>query len=352
MKYGVDKTDLEHIWKNAINLLEELDSARVFVTGGTGFFGRWLLESIAFAKQEINLNCKVDVLTRNVERFTRDNPHLSDISDVHFYEGDIRDFNLYGKKYTHLIHAATEASAKLNESSPLEMFDVIYKGTKNILNFAKQSEVKKFLYVSSGGVYGSQPCDISHLTEEYSGAPFSLAPNAAYGLGKLVGEHLSAVFCKETNIQLKIARCFAFVGPYLPLDTHFAIGNFIRNILDKESIFINGDGSPLRSYLYAGDLVIWLWTILCQGKPMRIYNVGSENPISILDLANMVASFGDDQTQIILKEQPNFLAKPQRYIPSTQRAREELGLDQYVCLEDGIKKTIEWNKQYDKTKSN
>jgi dTDP-glucose 4,6-dehydratase len=133
------------------------------------------------------------------------------------------------------------------------------------------------------------------------------------------------------------------VGPYLSLDTHFAIGNFIRNVLCDEDIHIKGDGTPVRSYLYASDLMIWLWTILFNGKDNYPYNVGSDEAISIGDLAAEVNKNSTNKERKIVIACPKSDRPPLRYAPSVERAKKDLNLNIFVPLNAAIRKTLTWN---------
>ncbi len=342
--YAVPNQDLIHVWEKAARCLPLLANSRFFITGGTGFFGCWLVDSLVYAVDYLQLKTDITVLTRDPNKFLKKNPHLKNKLFLHFIEGDVKNFNFPAGKFTHVIHAATEASAQLNQENPLLMLDTIVAGTRRTLEFAVQANVKKFLFVSSGAVYGKQPTTMERTPETYIGVADPLTSQSAYGLGKLMAEHVCLLFAKQHGLHVKIARCFAFVGPHLPLDIHFAIGNFIRNALNQEPINIMGDGSPYRSYLYAADLVVWLLTILCLGEVGRAYNVGSEETISIAELAHVVsAQLTPALTVNIAKPRDankaaNNLAE--RYVPSTQRAQCELALQQWITLADGIKRTM------------
>jgi nucleoside-diphosphate-sugar epimerase len=339
----IEDTDLAPIWQQVATSITEIDSSRLFITGGTGFFGCWLLESLRYAKKHLGLRTEVVVLTRDPGAFAKKMPHLVKMPGLTLWSGDVVNFTYPTGPFTHVIHAATEASASLNQEQPLIMLDTIVEGTRRVLDFSVQLNVRKFLLTSSGGIYGTQPPTLSHIDETYYGAPDPLNLTSAYGLGKRMAEHLCMIYSNQYGFDVKIARCFAFVGPYLPLTTHFAIGNFIHNAGQHHPIQIMGDGSPYRSYLYASDLVVWLWTILCQGESGRAYNVGSEEAINLASLAKLVAKSAQVELPIVIAKKPDPDVLPARYVPQTQRAQKELQLKQTVNLEDSIQRTLRWS---------
>ena len=334
--------DLDMILERTRDLWEEMRGERLFVTGGTGFFGCWLLESFAWANTRLNLGAEAVVLTRRPEAFAAKAPHLASHPAIRLLCGDVRSFAFPEGTFSHVIHAATEWSTSLNEDDPLRMLDTIIAGTRRALDFAVACRAQKFLLTSSGAVYGRHPVDISHLPEDYAGAPDTMEPRSAYGEGKRLAELLCAIYARQHGLQTKIARCFAFVGPYLPLDTHFAVGNFIRDGLAGESIRISGDGTPYRSYLYAADLAVWLWTILLRGRSERPYNVGSDEGMTIAELAQAVGSYFGINIDIGKRPTPGL--PTQRYVPSTLRAREELGLSNWVPFADALDRTVSWHR--------
>lgn len=337
-------SDRAHILEHTRNLWPNLGGGRIFLTGGTGFFGCWLLESYLAACDAFALDCPIVVLTRSPENFLTKAPHLAAHPSVKLVRGDVRDFEFPAGNFSHVIHAATEASATLCNGRPLSMLDTIITGTRRVLEFATACGAKRFLLTSSGAVYGSQPPSIERLPESFPGGPDVTRPPSVYGEGKRVAELLCSVFGRLYGLECVVARCFAFVGPYLPLDIHFAIGNFIRDCLFSRAIRIRGDGTPFRSYLYAADLAIWLWTILLRGEPGRHYNVGSEQAVSIAELAEIVVDALHSPSRICIEgtADPNKL--PDRYVPQTTRAREELGLDQWIALHDAVQRTAAWHR--------
>lgn len=336
------KADLDHILAHTQGLWADLHGARIFITGGTGFFGCWLLESLAWANDKAGLNVQAVVLTRNPNAFARKAPHLAHHPTISFHSGDICNFEFPKGPFSHVIHAATEASAKLNAENPLLMFNTIVEGTRRTLDFAVHAGAKNFLLTSSGAVYGRQPPELTHISEDYHGAPDPLDPRSAYGEGKRAAEMLCCLYARQQGLEPKIARCFAFVGPYLPLDTHFAIGNFIRDGMRGGPIQVNGDGTPCRSYLYAADLAIWLWTILLRGQTCRPYNVGSAESLSIGELANTVAQAFSPPVAVKISKAVVIGRSQERYVSDTQRAETELALRPVIALTTGICKTVAW----------
>lgn len=336
MNKPLPQEDLEHVLTHTRTLWEQLRGGRIFVTGATGFFGTWLLESFAHVNEKLGLGAELVGLSRNPEAFYEKVPHLAEESSITLYRGDVRDFKFPEGAFTHVIHAGTTSSAPVPAA---EMLATIVEGIQRTLDFAVASGAKRFLFVSSGAVYGKQPPEMTHIPETYQGSLNEDDPNHAYAEGKRVGEELVAAFHKEHGLEATIARCFAFVGPGLPLDAHFAIGNFIRDAMKGEPIRVK-DGTPYRSYLYAADLAIWLWTILFKGEVCHPYNVGSDQEITIAQLADAVASTLGGSVQPSTST-PNFNSSPSCYVPELKNSR-LLGLEVRTPLIEAISKTAQW----------
>ena len=331
--------DLDHILEHTQGLWEELRGGRLFVTGGTGFFGRWMLESLLKANDELSLGAEAIVLTRDPRGFADAAPHVAEHVAITLKTGDVKTFDDPLLECTHVLHMATETALGVSGTAS---FQTAVEGTERVLGFAARRGVRKLLLTSSGAVYGTQPPDCERLSEEYIGAPRPEDVSAGYAHGKRSAEFLCSVAAAQTELQPKIARCFAFVGPLLPLDANYAVGNFIRDALYRDRIEVTGDGTPRRSYLYAADLAIWLWTILFRGESGRPYNVGSEADLSITDLARLVAEVLRPGLPVHIAEQSSADSPPARYVPATTRATRELGVQSHVVLGDAVLRTANW----------
>jgi dTDP-glucose 4,6-dehydratase len=335
--------DLELILGETRPLWEPMRGRRLFLTGGTGFFGCWLLESFCHANRVLELEAGVTVLTRDPARFRRVAPHLASNPAVTLLAGDVRSFESPPGEFAFVIHAATEASAKQSAEAPLEMLTTIAEGTARTLEFAVRHGAERFLLTSSGAVYGRQPAEMTHVPEDYAGAPDPLQAASVYAEGKRFSELQCALYQKVHGLPCAIARCWAFVGPRLPLDAHFAIGNFIGDVMAGRPIRIEGDGTPRRSYLYAADLAAWLWAMLFRAPALVPIHVGSERDGSILETAQAVARVLRPESVIEVAGVARPGAAPSRYVPQVRRAPELLGVRETVGLEEAIRRTAAWH---------
>lgn len=302
--------------------------SRILITGGTGFFGKSMLDYRL--RHPDRASSEWIVLSRNPERFIRDYPTLANQLGVSFVTGDVRDFKLPAGKLDAIIHAA----AVLNPSAAeAEILSAAIEGTQHVIDVARTAGCEKVLYTSSGAVYGSLTAPVS---EE---AP--CCPMTPYGRAKVEAENMLIA----SGLDVKIARCFAFVGKYLDRTIYYAIGNFIRDALAGKDIVINGDGSPMRSYMYADDLVEWLFAILERGESGRPYNVGSDQAISIRDLAHLVRNTLNPNNQANSSQKINSVkvfgapvpGAANYYVPVIDRVRGELGLNLSTRLDEAIK---------------
>jgi len=322
---------------------EALRGAKLFITGGTGYFGRWLLHVLQRANQSLALGMRVWVLTRSATRFMALEPELSQAPELTFLEGNILNYPLPEETFSHIIHgAATSAAATFyRQEDPLTKFDTTVEGTRRTLELAWRSNAGRVLMLSSGSYYGPLGPDQNAFAEGHAAAPDPADLGSAIGHGKRAAEFLCACYAERYGLSISTARCFSFVGPKLPLDLHYAIGNFIRDALSEPRIHVAGDGLPIRSYLYTGDLMVWLLTLLTRGQAGRAYNVGSDEAISISELARCVGRVLSPEKPVHIAGRPSESVKRNIYLPDISRAQSELGLQVWTSLDEAIRLTAE-----------
>jgi dTDP-glucose 4,6-dehydratase len=273
---------------------------------------------------------RITVLSRDPDRFARQYPDLA--QHVRFVQGDVRTFAFPAETYTHIVHGAADTSVAA-ATRPEELVDTIVAGTGRVLRFAASCKARKLLFLSSGAVYGAQPPDLTCMPETYPGVPDPSDGNAAYGRAKRAAEDL-CMSAAASRLEVKIARLFTFVGEDLPIDAHFAVGNFIRDAIEGKPVHVKGDGTPVRSYLYQEDLAAWLVALLEKDVPGQVCNVGSGRAISMLELAKLVARIIGAPGVAVESARPDYAGRL-RYIPCVVRAR-ELGLSERIVLEDAV----------------
>ena len=310
--------------------ISELKGKSILITGGSGFFGKVLCYYLIEIKKKYQIDFEIIALARTPYK----------IDGVRFLSHDVTQPLILDEKIHYIIHAANPATENLDAQ---EMLSIMINGTQSMLRFADKNGCEKFLLVSSGAVYGEQPANCENISEEdHFGYPL-YDSGSAYTSGKRISEIMALEWSHHSKANLSIARCFAFSGEHLPLDRHFAIGNFIKDVVDKRKIELKSDGSAIRSYMDEEDLAHWLVTILIQSETRGIYNVGSDQSLSILDLANRVAKLSGCENVTSLQSQG--ATRRNKYVPSIEKAKHDFQLGLSVSLDQSIQKMLEKAKE-------
>jgi len=333
--FSIPPRDIDDILRLAAADLAELRGKKIFFTGGTGFFGKWLLAALLRANAELELGLKLVVLSRNPNAFAALHPEVDLLPELSPLRGNVADFTAKEWDFQFIIHAAADTTAFTSDSEERDRSRSIVQGTQNVLALARNSGAR-LLNISSGAVYGAAAGKREGASEDDYTAARPLTP---YGLAKREAEAL----CAEPHADFVTARAFAFLGPHLPLEAHFAAGNFLRDAIRGSPILVRGDGTALRSYLHPVDLVIWLLRILVRGARGRAYNVGSGEVVSTAELARLIAAAVNPPAPVTIQSAQS--QGPQNiYLPDITRARAELGLTVTVPLRDAITRTLDFLK--------
>ena len=311
---------------------------KILITGITGFFGKSLLRHIDLLNSSSNEDIEVIGLSRNPEKFYFDHPDFEIKNWLSIKQCDVLNSDQLNQNLTtditDIIHLAVDSTIGPKMEN-LHRFEQIYIGAKNILDASIKLNIKNILLASSGGVYGQ--ARNANFNESMPSILDLYANKSTYSISKCLVEHIANLYAEEFGLNTKIARCFSFVGQDLPLNSHYAIGNFINDAMFSKFIEVEGDGSAIRSYMHQDDLANWLFCILINGKPRSLYNVGSDFEISIKDLAFKVRDLLSKEKEVIFNNFVN--TKSNRYVPDISKANSELGLKINYNLDDAITKS-------------
>lgn len=309
----------------------------LLVIGGTGFFGKSILDSFKRGLLDDWGIDRVIAMSRNTDQLRHEAPMLID-DRVELLNADIRNADwLPSAEY--VVHAAASTDVSNYIHRPEVERQNIEEGISNYCRLApKYHSSSKIVYISSGAVYGIQPAGIETIDENYEAGDLSILPvgKREYAIAKRNAEN-AFMALGDINLEVSIARCFAFVGPWLPRKQNFAIGNFIEDGLRGRPIAVKANYPVYRSYMHADDLVKWLMTIAENAdKKCEAYNVGSDVAVSIEELARLVAiQFGAEASVQIVNQE-----KIDRYVPDITKATRKLGLKINIGLLESIRNTI------------
>jgi dTDP-glucose 4,6-dehydratase len=339
----INPDELKDVAERVGESFATISGKKILITGGTGFLGSYLLETLAYANKNILAEpCTAFVLTRDAEKFSARMPHIVSLKEIKILEGDVRSYDFSRIGCSHIIHAATPSDPSIVRNEPLTLMETISLGTTNVLKAASKKNIESFLFLSSGAVYGKQPPELKRVPEDCTYGPDISQGRFGYAEGKRFAEVLCAAYREKYGLPAKIARLFTFVGPYQKLSAGFASTEFMRNCFNKEKIRIIDGGRTIRSYCYSADLAVALWKILLDESRHNIYNVGSEEEVSIKKLAEMIRNNFPYETDIITEGPGSGAGLPDRYLPDITRLRTEYGYDLKYPAKEAIRRTIEW----------
>lgn len=321
------------------DIATSLRGQHILITGSTGFVGRSLIAIGTNLNDVYDAQLTFNLVARNSP--SSEFPTLVDRTDTNFVLSEIGKHLVVSSRADLIFHCATPASADLNQNDPQKMFAVNVEGARWITeNDELLRSSPRVVFTSSGAVYGSQPHDVPKISEDHQEVFTSDQPTSAYAEGKRAAEELFLSAGEKGRLDPVIARLFAFSGVGLPLDRHFAIGNFVRNAQNNERIVIRGTGHDVRSYLNSRDMAIWLWKAATINDGCDPLHIGSAHPISVGDLAVKVKTQAkivlDHDVEVITFGDVTDFKSSSRYVPENTQTRNRLKVDEWTSLDESI----------------
>lgn len=313
--------DFDYIVGTCAREMSQLAGKSLLVTGGSGFVGRYVVESvIRFNEISGSSRCNLTLITRQPGLLQQRYQAQIEAGDIMVRQwGEAHAVDLGEGRWDYVVHAASPSDPELVMRDPYGSLRAIVNMSASISQVARESQVRRAVLLSSGAVYGEQPADMAEIPEEYCGGPDISQATSSYGEGKRLSEMLFRV----AGIDQRTARVFSLTGPYQDQKASFAVPDLVQQAVDKGFLQLTGDGSAVRSYCYAADLAVFLFKVLL-GDPARdVYNVGCrEGTATIGEVADAVAAIFGGLEVRKAPQADGVSAHRSRYVPRLDRMDE------------------------------
>jgi dTDP-glucose 4,6-dehydratase len=303
---------------------------RILITGGAGFLGSHLCDRfLSEGHQVVVMDNLITGSTANVE-------HLAGNNDFRFIKQDVTEYLYLEGKLDAVLHFASPASPIDYLELPIQTLKVGALGTHKTLGLAREKGAL-YLLASTSEVYGDP---LEHpQREDYWGNVNPIGPRGVYDEAKRFAEAMTMAYHRYHGLDTRIARIFNTYGPRMRLEDGRVVPNFIAQALRHEPLTVYGDGSQTRSFCYVSDLIDGIYRLLLS-KEVEPVNLGNPEEMSILEFASVVNEITANSAGVVHEPLPE--DDPQVRKPDISRAREVLGWEPEVSLEDGLRRTISW----------
>lgn len=326
--------------------LSTLRAATVLVTGGTGFVGTWLAQTVACLNDAFEFKMRLILMATHPEVLHQTAPHLARRVDIRLLEQDVRNLSEIPGEVQFIVHAAGTPDSRFHASNPIRTLETYGMGSHAVYAAASRlPELRKILHLSSGLVYGHQGQEGGAIHERMFSGFNPSVPGAVYAEAHRAAEAISAAFRSQSGLPVTLARLFTFLGPFQLLDRPWAVNNFMRDALRGGPIRVQGDGETVRSFMYGADLAAWLLGLLAAGRNGVAYNVGSPEGIQLKELAHKIAGLVSPRPVVELNTLPQAHIPRTAWVPDVTLIRNELQVTLTHDLDGALQRTLEWNRR-------
>lgn len=351
--------DLDYVCENLRDEFSKMAGQRVLMTGGAGFLGYYMVQSVlhwndhrASAGDKIHMTV-FDNYVRGVPVWLESLKGRKDLTLTRF---DIRDpLPNPMPELEYIIHAAGIASPTYYRAYPLETMDANIDGLRRLLEYARARRdagraFNGFIFYSSSEIYGDPAPDMVPTPEDYRGNVSCTGPRACYDESKRYGETLCVVFAKYYNVPVRIVRPFNNYGPGLKISDRRVIPDFARDVMAGRDITMLSDGKPMRTFCYVADAVVGYYKALVRGRAGEPYNIGVDRPeISMKDLAGRVVATArelfDYSGRVVMQsstENDYLVDNPNRRCPDMTKSNTELDYHPTILVDEGLRRSLTW----------